>query len=162
MSETTQPLPIHERPNERSDSVIDDDADFVKLFVGQIPKDMNEDILLTFFAEFGPVAELTVIRDKVNQSHKGCAFLTYCMQQSARKAVDQLHDKIKLPNVRDRLCLIMFLLDHIHHGSYVVLDVLSYLDIVFVVMIFVSHAFFLHVCSIHDNVGCQSIASTYC
>ena len=29
----------------------------------------------------------------------GCAFLTYCMQQSARCAVDQLHDKIKLPNV---------------------------------------------------------------
>lgn len=64
-------LPGGERPNERSDSVIDDDADFVKLFVGQIPKDMNEDILLPFFAEFGPVAELTVIRDKVNQSHKG-------------------------------------------------------------------------------------------
>ena len=66
-----------ERPNERSDSVIDDDADFVKLFVGQIPKDMNEDILLPFFAEFGPVAELTVIRDKVNQSHKG--LLAFCL-----------------------------------------------------------------------------------
>ena len=90
---------------------------------------MNEELLLPFFSEFGPVAELTVIRDKVNQTHKGnaysfllsydlkestlsqilifyfvflcsgCAFLTYCMQQSARRAVDQLHDKIKLPNV---------------------------------------------------------------
>lgn len=29
----------------------------------------------------------------------GCAFLTYCMQQSGRRAVEQLHDKIKLPNV---------------------------------------------------------------
>ena len=37
----------------------------------QIPKDMNEELLLPFFSEFGPVAELTVIRDKVNQSHKG-------------------------------------------------------------------------------------------
>ena len=93
---------------------------------------MDEDLLLPFFSEFGPVAELTVIRDKVNQTHKGapaitikpnisltpilgisneyysghtlyypgCAVLTYCMQQSARRAVDQLHDKIKLPNVR--------------------------------------------------------------
>ncbi len=74
-----------DRPNERSDSVIDDDADFVKLFVGQIPKDMNEDILLPFFAEFGPVAELTVIRDKVNQSHKGLfLFCVSCAQKPPR------------------------------------------------------------------------------
>ena len=37
----------------------------------QIPKDMNEELLLPFFSEFGPVAELTVIRDKVSQTHKG-------------------------------------------------------------------------------------------
>ena len=37
----------------------------------QIPKDMNEELLLPFFSEFGPVAELTVIRDKVSQIHKG-------------------------------------------------------------------------------------------
>jgi RNA recognition motif-containing protein len=37
----------------------------------QIPKDMNEELLLPFFSEFGPVAELTVIRDKINQTHKG-------------------------------------------------------------------------------------------
>ena len=32
---------------------------------------MDEDLLLPFFSEFGPVAELTVIRDKINQTHKG-------------------------------------------------------------------------------------------
>jgi RNA recognition motif-containing protein len=32
---------------------------------------MNEELLLPFFSEFGPVAELTVIRDKINQTHKG-------------------------------------------------------------------------------------------
>ena len=37
----------------------------------KIPKDMDEDLLLPFFSEFGPVAELTVIRDKINQTHKG-------------------------------------------------------------------------------------------
>ena len=103
MSDVLLPLSNGERPDERSDSFIDDDADFVKLFVGQasiknviqnctegllghrltaslisltlltqIPKDMNEELLLPFFSEFGPVAELTVIRDKINQSHKGC------------------------------------------------------------------------------------------
>ena len=41
------------------------------LILMQIPKDMNEELLLPFFSEFGPVAELTVIRDKINQTHKG-------------------------------------------------------------------------------------------
>ena len=85
MSGDAAPLPVAgERDNERSDSLIDDDADFVKLFVGQIPKDMNEDILLPFFAEFGPVAELTVIRDKVNQTHKGNAWVSLIHQCGLR------------------------------------------------------------------------------
>ena len=41
----------------------------------KIPKDMDEDVLLPFFSEFGPVAELTVIRDKINQVHKGFFYL---------------------------------------------------------------------------------------
>jgi RNA recognition motif-containing protein len=36
---------------------------------------MDEDILLPFFSEFGPVAELTIIRDKVSQAHKGACSL---------------------------------------------------------------------------------------
>jgi RNA recognition motif-containing protein len=32
---------------------------------------MDEDLILPFFSEFGPVAELTIIRDKINQTHKG-------------------------------------------------------------------------------------------
>ena len=35
MSDVLQTSPAGERPEERSDSFIDDDADFVKLFVGQ-------------------------------------------------------------------------------------------------------------------------------
>jgi RNA recognition motif-containing protein len=37
---------------------------------------MDEDLLLPFFSEFGPVAELTVIRDKINQTHKGAPAVT--------------------------------------------------------------------------------------
>jgi RNA recognition motif-containing protein len=43
----------------------------MKMHFPQIPKDMDEDILLPFFSEFGPVAELTIIRDKMSQAHKG-------------------------------------------------------------------------------------------
>lgn len=68
----------------------------VKLFVGQIPREMDEENLVPYFAEFGPIVELTVIRDRITKSHKGCAFVTYLEDQSAHRAIEQLHDKIKL------------------------------------------------------------------
>eukprot|EP01038_Epipyxis_sp_PR26KG_P010644 gene10644-14296_t len=72
--------------------------DLVKLFVGQIPKDMDEETLSQYFEEFGPISEITVIRDSITMSHKGCAFVTYQYPESAQAAVEQLHDKVKLLN----------------------------------------------------------------
>lgn len=43
----------------------------VKLFVGQIPREMDENMLIPYFAEFGPIVELTVIRDRLTKMHKG-------------------------------------------------------------------------------------------
>jgi len=83
---------------QQSQSGAGKDDDSVKLFIGQIPKDMDEDTLRPYFAEFGPIFELTVIRDKTTRIHRGCAFLTFCHKMSALHAVEQLHDKIKLPN----------------------------------------------------------------
>ena len=47
----------------------------VKLFVGQIPREMDEDTLIPYFAEFGPIVELTVIRDRLTKIHKGWLFI---------------------------------------------------------------------------------------
>lgn len=71
----------------------------VKLFVGQIPKDMEESYVFPFFSSFGTVTDLTIIRDKNNLSHQGCAFVTYKSSSAAALAVEQLHDKVRLPNV---------------------------------------------------------------
>lgn len=68
----------------------------VKLFVGQIPREMDEEALIPYFNEFGPIVELTVIRDRATRSHKGCAFVTYLQAESAHQAIEHLHDKIKL------------------------------------------------------------------
>ena len=46
----------------------------VKLFVGQIPREMDEDTLIPYFSEFGPIVELTVIRDRISKLHKGMKF----------------------------------------------------------------------------------------
>ena len=79
------------------------DEDAVKLFVGQIPKDMDEEALRPIFAEFGSIFDLTVIRDKATGIHRGCAFLTYTTKAASDKALDALHNKRKLANAQNPL-----------------------------------------------------------
>lgn len=47
------------------------DSDAIKLFVGQIPKHMEEDDLRPVFEEFGEIFDLAVIRDKISGLHRG-------------------------------------------------------------------------------------------
>ena len=54
------------------------DPDAIKMFVGQIPRSMDENDLRKMFEEFGPVFQLNVLRDKVTGQSKGeiCINLT--------------------------------------------------------------------------------------
>jgi CUG-BP- and ETR3-like factor len=47
------------------------DPDAIKMFVGQIPKHLNETELRTLFEEFGRVFQINVLRDKVTKQSKG-------------------------------------------------------------------------------------------
>lgn len=47
------------------------DPDAIKMFVGQIPRSMDENDLRKMFEEFGPVFQLNVLRDKVTGQSKG-------------------------------------------------------------------------------------------
>ena len=47
------------------------DPDAIKMFVGQIPRYMDENDLQKLFAEFGPVYQLNVLRDKSTGHSKG-------------------------------------------------------------------------------------------
>ena len=47
------------------------DPDAIKMFVGQIPRSMDENDLRKMFEEFGPVYQLNVLRDKVTGQSKG-------------------------------------------------------------------------------------------
>lgn len=47
------------------------DPDAIKMFVGQIPRSMDEEKLRLMFEEFGKVHQINVLRDKVTSQSKG-------------------------------------------------------------------------------------------
>ena len=50
---------------------IEPDPDAIKMFVGQIPRSMDEESLRKMFSEYGPVYQLNVLRDKQTGQSKG-------------------------------------------------------------------------------------------
>ncbi|CDW88267.1 rna binding protein [Stylonychia lemnae] len=47
----------------------------VRLFVGQVPKTWDDSKVMSYFKRMGSILEAKIIRDKNDNSHKGCAFL---------------------------------------------------------------------------------------
>lgn len=76
------------------DEIIRDqpDPDYIKMFVGQVPRSMDEQQLKEMFEEFGRVHQINVLRDKTSGLSKGCCFVTFYTRKAALKAQDALHN----------------------------------------------------------------------
>ena len=68
-------------------------AEPVKLFVGQVPKSMEEADLFPIFEKYGPMQDVAIIRDKHTGQHRGCAFVTFFSQECADACETELHNK---------------------------------------------------------------------
>ncbi|CAH2108564.1 unnamed protein product [Euphydryas editha] len=87
-----------EKPNEMPD------PDYIKMFVGQVPRSMDENDLRLMFEEFGRVHQINVLRDKITGASKGCCFVTFFTRKAALKAQDALHNIKTLSGV-STICL---------------------------------------------------------
>jgi len=65
----------------------------MRLFVGQIPREWTEYELQSLFCQYGELQEVTILRHSDTFISKGCAFVTFSNDESAYRAIEELHDK---------------------------------------------------------------------
>ena len=73
------------------------DQDTIKMFVGQVPRTMDENELRGMFEEFGPVYQINVLRDKITGQSKGKEFMSKYIITSFYGIVEKQPNKIPSP-----------------------------------------------------------------
>ncbi len=65
----------------------------MKLYVGNLSRDVTEDDLRQAFTAFGEIAEVTIIKDRSNGVSKGFGFVEMPTEEEAKNAIAGLHRK---------------------------------------------------------------------
>jgi len=64
----------------------------LKIFVGNLSQEVNEDELSTLFSEHGSVSNVTIVRDSSNQMSRGFGFVEMVRKVEAKKALKNLNE----------------------------------------------------------------------
>jgi RNA recognition motif-containing protein len=64
----------------------------MKIFVGNLSHEVNEQELTALFAEHGSVSNVRIARDSSNQMSRGFAFVEMVRKVEAKKALKTLND----------------------------------------------------------------------
>ena len=101
-------------------NVIQKDQDSPKLFIGHIPRHFSEVDVRPMLEEFGELAELAILRDKLTQASRcmpprrpisipyaipGCGFVSYKHKTNALAAIAALHETRTLPGAPNPFCI---------------------------------------------------------
>jgi RNA recognition motif-containing protein len=65
------------------------EGETMRIYVGNLPKDANEDDLLEMFGEYGIVRNIKIIRDRYTNISRGYAFLEMPDEDAANKAIEE-------------------------------------------------------------------------
>ena len=66
----------------------------MRLYVGGLPYQTNDDDLISLFEQIGPVASASVITDRETGRSKGFGFVDMDTTEDAQKAISQLNGTI--------------------------------------------------------------------
>jgi len=64
----------------------------MKIFVGNLSPDVNEQELTSLFSEHGSVSNVKIVRDTSNQMSRGFGFIEMPRKVDAKKALKTLND----------------------------------------------------------------------
>lgn len=73
------------------------DADSRKIFVGQLPRIVDEHDLIRVFGHYGAIESVIILRNDAGRS-QGCGFVTFLSRDHAMHAVQEMHGVPFLPN----------------------------------------------------------------
>lgn len=74
-------------------------SDSAYIFIGNLPKSLMEEDILTIFSQFGVPTRIKLVRDKHTKESKGFCFLKYEDQRSTILAVDNFNGQKILDRV---------------------------------------------------------------
>ncbi|CAN6172061.1 unnamed protein product [Urochloa humidicola] len=75
----------------------DSRSNYVKLFVGSVPRTATEEDVRPLFEEHGDVLEVALIKDRKTGEQQGCCFVKYATSEEAERAIRGLHNQYTLP-----------------------------------------------------------------